>query len=121
MATKETNVTAQSGEGATGTIEQAASTTPGTDATQADQTPQTEPPVEEGPKKVTVRLHKDRANSEPVFVSVNGERFIIQRGVDVEVPDYVAEVLDHSRRQDLAAADYRDGLVKRYEAKAKQQ
>ena len=30
-----------------------------------------------------------------VFVSVNMETFLIKRGVEVEVPDYVAEVLQH--------------------------
>lgn len=37
------------------------------------------------------------------FVSVNGEAYLIQRGVDVEVPAAVAEVLRHSEEMDNAA------------------
>ena len=35
-----------------------------------------------------------------VFVGVNGETYLIQRGVDVEVPKAVAEVLRHSEEMD---------------------
>ena len=33
-------------------------------------------------------------------MAVNGESYLIQRGVEVEVPDYIAEVLEHSAAQD---------------------
>lgn len=46
-------------------------------------------------KTVKVRIPRTRADEEDVFVSVNMETFIIKRGVEVEVPDYVAEVLRH--------------------------
>lgn len=46
-------------------------------------------------KKVKVRIPRTKADQEDVFVSVNMETFIIKRGVEVEVPDYVAEVLQH--------------------------
>ena len=36
-------------------------------------------------------------------MSVNGEAYLIQRGVDVEVPEAVAEVLRHSEEMDNAA------------------
>lgn len=39
-----------------------------------------------------------------MFVGVNGVNYMIQRGVDVEVPPEVAEVLEHSQMQDMAAA-----------------
>ena len=42
-----------------------------------------------------VRIPRTKADQEDVFVSVNMETFIIKRGVEVEVPDYVAEVLQH--------------------------
>ena len=46
-------------------------------------------------KKVTIRIPRTKADQEDVFVSVNMETYIIKRGVEVEVPDYVAEVLRH--------------------------
>ena len=46
---------------------------------------------------VVIRLFKDSHRySEPVFVGVNGETYLVQRGVPVEVPKAVAEVLQHS-------------------------
>lgn len=46
-------------------------------------------------KKVKIRLPRTKADQEDKFVSVNMETFIIKRGVEVEVPDYVAEALRH--------------------------
>jgi hypothetical protein len=39
-----------------------------------------------------------------VFVGVNGDSYLIQRGMDVKVPKAVAEVLEHSIKQDAEAA-----------------
>ena len=44
---------------------------------------------------VKVRLPKTRADQEDVFVSVNMRTWIVKRGVEVEVPECVAEVLRH--------------------------
>ena len=49
----------------------------------------------EARKMVKIRIPRTRADEEDVFVSVNMETFLIKRGVEVEVPDYVAEVLKH--------------------------
>ena len=46
-------------------------------------------------KMVKIKIPRTRADEEDVFVSVNMETFLIKRGVEVEVPDYVAEVLRH--------------------------
>jgi hypothetical protein len=46
-------------------------------------------------KMVKIKIPRERADQEDVFVSVNMETFLIKRGVHVEVPDYVAEVLEH--------------------------
>jgi hypothetical protein len=46
-------------------------------------------------KMVKIRIPRTKADEEDVFVSVNMETFLIKRGVEVEVPDYVAEVLQH--------------------------
>ena len=50
---------------------------------------------------VTIHLFKDDDRySAPVFVGVNGDSYLIQRGMDVKVPKAVAEVLEHSQQQD---------------------
>lgn len=46
-------------------------------------------------KMVKIKIPRTKADQEDVFVSVNMETFLIKRGVEVEVPDYVAEVLQH--------------------------
>lgn len=46
-------------------------------------------------KCVKIRLPKNRNQQEDVFVSVNNRTWLIQRGVSVEVPLCVAEVLKH--------------------------
>lgn len=46
-------------------------------------------------KMVKIRIPRTKADQEDVFVSVNMETFLIKRGVEVEVPDYVHEVLLH--------------------------
>ena len=43
-----------------------------------------------------------------VIVSVNGRSFKIMKGVQVEVPDYVAEVLENSRMMAETARRYVD-------------
>ena len=49
-----------------------------------------------------IHLFKDSQRYKaPVFVGVNGETYLIQRGV--EVPKAVAEVLRHSQEMDNAA------------------
>lgn len=54
---------------------------------------------------VKIKLFKDNARySGDVFVSVNGHSYQLKRGVEVEVPAAVAEVLEHSAAQDEEAA-----------------
>ena len=66
-----------------------------------------------GKKMVKVKLFKDNHDyREDVFVAVNGERYLMQRGVEVEVPDYIAEVLEHSAQQDARTAE----LIEKIEA-----
>lgn len=52
----------------------------------------TEAPKE---KTVKIRIPRTKANQEDVFVSVNERTWIVKRGVEVEVPECVAEVLRH--------------------------
>lgn len=59
---------------------------------------------EEKKKKVKITLPiKDNGEMDDVFVSVNGEKYLIQRGVEVEVPEFVAAALQDSNKQKMAA------------------
>ena len=56
-------------------------------------------------KAVHIKLFKDNSRyKEDLFVSVNGVNYKIRRGVEVEVPPEVAEVLEHSQMQDERTA-----------------
>ena len=58
-------------------------------------------------KMTTIMLPRGRKNEENfVIVSVNGRSFKIMKGVEVEVPDYVAEVLDNGRKMADEARRY---------------
>lgn len=46
-------------------------------------------------KMVKIRIPRTNPKQEDVFVSVNNYTCIVKRGVEVEVPDFVAEVLRH--------------------------
>lgn len=50
-------------------------------------------------KTVKIRLPKERGNDADVYVSVNERSWLIKRGVEVEVPECVAEVI---RNRELA-------------------
>ena len=60
-----------------------------------DTAPDTAPAADPGQKMVKVRIPRAKKDQEDVFVSVNLNTYIIKRGVEVEVPDFVAEVLRH--------------------------
>ena len=47
------------------------------------------------PKMVKIRIPKTKEKKEDVFVSVNNYTCIVKRGCDVQVPEFVAEVLKH--------------------------
>ena len=66
----------------------------------------------------TIRLYKDNDKyKDDVQVIVNGKVFIIQRGVDVEVPDFVAEVLDNAQKQAQYAIEVSDSTCKKEQVK----
>ena len=46
-------------------------------------------------KKVKILLPRIKGETADVFVSVNNYTCVIKRGVEVEVPEFVAEVLKH--------------------------
>ena len=49
-------------------------------------------------KTVKIRIPKEFASQDDVFVSVNERTWLIKRGETVEVPECVAEVLANSER-----------------------
>lgn len=60
-------------------------------------------------KKVKILLPRGRKNEENfVIVSVNGRSWKIMRGVEVSVPEYVAEVLENGRMMAETARRYVD-------------
>ena len=57
--------------------------------------PKETPEPKAGPKMVKIRIPRMNPKQEDVFVSVNNYTCLVKRGVEVEVPDFVAEVLKH--------------------------
>ena len=51
--------------------------------------------TEKAEKTVKIRIPRTKADQEDVPVWVNNESWLIKRGVEVEVPERVAEVLRH--------------------------
>lgn len=63
-------------------------------------------------KMVSVTIPRGRKQEENfVIVSVNGRSFKIMKGVQVEVPDYVNEVLVNSRMMAEEARRYVDRMA----------
>ena len=57
-------------------------------------------------RKVTIRLFKDNGKyKDDMVVGLNGRMFQIKRGVEVEVPWAVAEIIRESLEQDQATAE----------------
>lgn len=46
-------------------------------------------------KKVKIRIPRSKDDNSDVYVSVNDHTWLIKRGVEVGVPECVAEVLQH--------------------------
>lgn len=57
-------------------------------------------------KKVKIKIPKTRDNADDVYVAVNGKSWLIKRGEYVEVPECVAEVLQHQEEMLSQAMDY---------------
>lgn len=70
--------------------------------------------IQEEPKKeklVTIRLPLTKEDSRPVYVRVNGRKWGIPRGKPVEVPECVAEVLEHAEEQMLQAIRFSEAAM----------
>ena len=66
-------------------------------------------------ERVTVKLPRPRPGEDKrLFVGVNGIGYSIERGVDVEVPRSVAEVIERSEAQADANYEAREALSKAF-------
>ena len=66
-------------------------------------------------KMVKIKIRKDKTLKRDVFVSVNGKTYQIQRGVEVEVPDFVKEVLDNQEKMDSLALERIEEAVRNFD------
>ena len=57
-------------------------------------------------KTVKIKLPLTRTEKEDVYVCVNGNSYLIKRGETVEVPDFVAEVLQHKEEMLAEAMEF---------------
>ena len=65
-------------------------------------------------KTVKIRLYKDNDKyRDDVSVIVNGEVYIVKRGIEVEVPDFVAEVLENAQKQNQYAITVSEAVGKK--------
>lgn len=72
-------------------------------------------------KRVKIKLFKDsKEYKDDLTVVVNGKAYQIQRGVEVEVPESVAEVIEHSAVQDQKTAELIDSLIAETEQREKE-
>lgn len=60
---------------------------------------------------VKIPLERGKKNDD-VYVAVNGRTWQIKRGIDVEVPERVAEALRLSEEQLFKAYEYQDAMSK---------
>ena len=75
-----------------------------------------------GEELVTIQLFKDNGKySEDLFVAVNGERILIQRGVPVQIKRKFAEVINHSMYQDGQTERMLTEMAEAYETKTREQ
>lgn len=73
------------------------------------------PDLSKEPKrKINLFLDNDKYKDD-VFVGINGRTFLIKRGVDVEVPESVAKVLEDSGVQQQYAYSHMRNLQDMYE------
>lgn len=78
--------------------------------------PVEEAPVEEvqGEELVTIKLPMTKDLKDDVFVRVNQRTWQIQRGVKVEVPRCVAEVLENAEEAERVSMLYQEEHVKSF-------
>jgi hypothetical protein len=64
---------------------------------------------------VKIKVPLVRGENEDLWVAVNGRSYLIKRGIYVDVPAAVAEVIQHSEEMEARAIEYeasaREGLL----------
>lgn len=84
-----------------------------TKATKPEEVTENKPEEAEVTEKlVKVRIPKTKENQDDVYVSVNDRNWQIKRGVEVEVPECVAEVLLHQQEMEEIALAYEEEASK---------
>ncbi len=63
-------------------------------------------------KTVKIKLPRFKKDDPDVFVSVNERSWLIKRGVEVEVPECVAEVIENSEKMQEQAQEFFDSVVR---------
>ena len=63
-------------------------------------------------KLVKIRIPRERDRQDDVFVCINGRTWLIKRGVEVEVPECVAEVIRNAEDVAEKAYAYMDSVKK---------
>ena len=66
---------------------------------------------------VTIKLPITRNEKEDKWVAVNGKSMLIKRGVEVEVPRCIAEVLEHQENMLIVAMEKQEALAGKASAK----
>lgn len=66
-------------------------------------------------KMVKIRLPLTRTETKDEYVAVNGKSYQIKRGVTVEVPEYVAEVIQNSEEMLSISMAYEEEAKKNAE------
>ena len=63
-------------------------------------------------KLVKIRIPRERDRQDDVFVCVNGRTWLIKRGVEVEVPECVSEVIRNAEEVAEQAYAYMESVKK---------
>lgn len=56
------------------------------------------PSVANDEERITIILNESESDKQPVVVGINGKNYVMKRGIPVDVPKSVLEVLNNARR-----------------------
>ena len=69
-----------------------------------------ETPVVEKEKMITFTLEKNRYETLPMYVMVNGRSWLIPRGVEVTIPECAYLQVEHRRKMEAEALQYSESI-----------
>lgn len=75
--------------------------------TPEQETPVQETPVQEKTVKIRLPMIPGVDKQEALYVGVNNRSWVIARGIEMEVPECVVEVIEHSENEAFNAAQFR--------------